>query len=147
MLWPKNVLPWAWHDHKATQAQACLWFVPCSDFGVRFTLKKKSDASSVQIQQYSLVCGCHACLESDDLGFSFPQRNVPHVVWKADILCNILQIVFREERLRLLKWRMKQFKSVLTVLDQGRENVFALFENIPASLSLSWHRLLLWNRI
>ena len=63
---------------------SCLLFVPCSYFEVRFTLKRKNDIPSLQIQWYSLVCGCHnhVCLEPDDLGFSFPQRNVPHVVWR-----------------------------------------------------------------
>ena len=61
--------------------------VRCSGFGVPYTLKRKSDTPSVRIQQYSLVCGCrnHACLALDDLGFSFPQRNVPHVVsWNLE---------------------------------------------------------------
>ena len=39
--------------------------------------------------------------------------------------------------------------QVLTMLDQGPEDIFdifVLFENMPVSLCLSWHLPLLWNR-
>ena len=58
-----------------------LFFVSCSGFEIRYTLKGRL------IQPYGLVCSCcnHTCLGSDDLGFSFPQRNGPHVVsWNLE---------------------------------------------------------------
>ena len=39
--------------------------------------------------------------------------------------CNILQIVFRD------------FRTSSSSLDQGPEDMFVLFENVPLSLSLS----------
>ena len=78
-------------------------------------IERKSDIPYVQIhqiQQYSLVCGCHnhACLESDNLGFSFPQRNV--VSWHVTcvvtcfVTCDMWHVVWHLVR-HVVSWNLE----------------------------------------